>query len=226
MRVGGGGDARAALARLLLLAARHRSTRRKLFHVPDRASPLRRKRMDWLVRCGQLDAEQFRRRYRMSKPSFAKLSLALKGKLGLHRREVGRDLQISITLRLLCGGSCCDIDDLHGTAQSTSRKCFLRTLHAIDDTLDMSLDVRDTERLEALAAQFAARSEGVLTGIIGALDGVHVRIRKPRSAGAGYYCRKGCAQSMSRLPLWLCQMTQVVAVEQVLLGQRPVRCCC
>ena len=78
----------------------------------------------------------------------------------------------------------------HTLAESTTRKSFLRTLRAIDTTLDMRLDVSDEPRLAALTEEFAARSEGVLTGIIGALDGVHVRIRKP-SNGAGYYCRKG-----------------------------------
>ena len=180
------------LRRMLLLAAfARRPLRRKLFRVPNRQSPLRRKRMDWLVRIGQLDAAAFRRRYRMIKESFTKLSFQLSAKgLGSSAREVGRDLQLSLTLRLLCGACMPDMEDLHGLAESTTRKSFLRTLRAIDTTLDMRLDVSDEPRLAALTEEFAARSEGVLTGIIGALDGVHVRIRKP-SNGAGYYCRKG-----------------------------------
>jgi len=183
--------AQLALQKLLVLAAASRKPHRKLFRVPNRASPLQRKRMDWLVRVGQLDEKAFRRRYRMGKASFAKLSFQLGTKIGAHARELGKDVQLSVTLRLLCGGACADIDDVHGIAESTTRKSFLRTLQAIDSTLEMRLDVTDEDRLTALAEQFSARSEGILTGIIGALDGVHVRIRKPKNAGAGYYCRKG-----------------------------------
>ncbi len=54
-----------------------------------------------------------------------------------------------------------------------------------------AFDVEDEATLRALAARFAEKSEGVLDSIVGAVDGVHIRVRKPSTNGAMYYCRKG-----------------------------------
>ena len=61
------------------------------------------------------------------------LSFQLGTKIGAHARELGKDVQLSVTLRLLCGGACADIDDVHGIAESTTGMCT-RAWIAVCDT--------------------------------------------------------------------------------------------
>jgi hypothetical protein len=167
-------------ATLLMLLHRARKRKRALFRRPA----ITRERMDWLVRMGQLNERQFRRRYRMGKSSFQKLSRHI---APLVHGAIACDVQLSIALRYLSGAASCDVEDLHGVAETTARLSFERVLRSIDAAIPMHFDCEDELVLRKIAAGFAVRSEGVLTGIVGAVDGVHIRVRKPLQNGASYW---------------------------------------
>jgi hypothetical protein len=84
-----------------------------------------------------------------------------------------------------------DYVQFHGVGESTARLCFDRALCAIDSAIPMAFDVEDEDMLRALATRFSEKSDGVLDTIVGAVDGVHVKVRKGGEVGAMYYCRKG-----------------------------------
>ena len=158
--------------------------------IAKKGKHLRRKRMSWPVRRDGLTAQQFWARYSLSKPSFATLSGLISPFL-VGARQIDANVQLSIALRRLKGAKSVDIEDIHGVAAATAHVCFDRVLHAIDRAIPMAFDVEDEGMLRALAAQFALKSDGVLNTIVGAVDGVHVKVRKGGGVGAMYYCRKG-----------------------------------
>jgi hypothetical protein len=152
--------------------------------------------MNWRRRYTGLNDEEFRRRYRLTKTEFDDLAKRLVPYLkGKTKRALSVELQLSITLRLLAGGSYLDVADLHGVALCTANKAYNSVLDAIDAEVQLPLsteeDLQDPVLLEELAAGFARHTDGVVYGAIGALDGVHVKIERPEEDGDTYMCRKG-----------------------------------
>lgn len=68
-------------------------------------------------------------------------------------------------------------------------------LKALAFPLAKHIQNEDAGDLSTIAQEFSYGSNGVLSGIIGALDGIAIRIRSPRltevSDPGNYYCRKG-----------------------------------
>lgn len=179
----GSGELTGAHHALAIIVA-HAGVRRRIFKPRTRIT---RTRMDWLVRRTLLTDVQFWRRYSMTKPSYGKLSDLISPLLA---GTIDPNVQLSICLRRLKGAKWPDIEDLHGVGSSTADLCFERVLRAIDAALPMVFDVDDEAKLRALALRFSEKSEGVLDTIVGAVDGIHIKIRKPEENGALYYCRK------------------------------------
>jgi len=100
-----------------------------------------------------------------------------------------------MALRWLSGGAMVDIADMHGVAECTFYVYLWETLDAIDRCLALGFPREDVAALSELEAGFAAFSGGVFKGCVGAVDGIVIKIVKPKLADCpnprAYYCRKG-----------------------------------
>lgn len=159
------------------------------------------------MRLAGLTDEQFVRRYKLSKHTFHELAMRIEPLMYCTSgRKSHRRLPIviclSMTLRFLEGGQMYDIADMHGVAESTFYKVVYITCTAIVTCYELKLP-RDAASLKALEEGFAVRTGGVMRGVVGALDGTCIRIKKParrigNDGGMGdcddpksYYYRKG-----------------------------------
>lgn len=157
--------------------------------------------MHWPKRRDDLTEQEFQQRYRLTKTVFARVVVLLIPYLLSDRRMTGMfspipvELQLSMTLRFLAGGSHLDIMDLHGVGYSTFYRCLWRTCYALDKCLPMSFNVADEDEMAQLEDGFARLTRHVLRGIVGAIDGLAVKIIKPHICEVpdpmAYYNRKG-----------------------------------
>ena len=98
---------------------------------------------------------------------------------------------------MLAGGDPAGVADMAHVSDKTVWPVVAETVAAINLRFPIpTFDTADQRRLEELEAEFAARSDGVLRGCVGAVDGMAVCIRKPSSLESGgkpwqYYNRKG-----------------------------------
>eukprot|EP00808_Paulinella_micropora_P027069 g64028.t1 len=152
------------------------------------APAAKRQRMDWL-----------------SKQQFDDLLSLLRPELEVACAKthsyvvVPPELQLSMTLRFLAGGSYLDIVDLHGVAESTFYKCTWRVILLINRNiaLGQSLKFPSESEFTCLAAGWQARSSvpDIFTGCILAFDGIIFKIPCPQPHEVpnprAYYCRKG-----------------------------------
>lgn len=161
--------------------------------------------MVWSERM-RLSDGAFRRRYRMPKGTFTSLCDTLAGPMadmhGLlgHRipHGVSVEVQVSVSIRWLAGGSYLDIVDVHGVSTTT----LYQSLHAFLFALvhhpryKIEFPIEDEGELDKIAEGFAEIDRtGCFTGCVGALDGLIVPIQKPSlhdcANPANYRNRKG-----------------------------------
>ena len=89
--------------------------------VVDHAPNQKRQRMFWRERMSMSSIE-FTRRYRLTKEEFADLVVTLHPLLcGKRKTKLQVELQVSICLCLLAGGSYLDVADLHGVHSPLSK---------------------------------------------------------------------------------------------------------
>ena len=173
-------------------AQRERQTRTR---VLGRLGNMRRKRMSWPQRLKQLNSAEFRRRYRLSKRQFAFLAFKLHALLKPKRADgLSVNLQLSISLRMLAGGSYLDVADLHGVKDTTVHVILRRVVNAIDKVLFLPWEKEgawEANELHNLAAGFARHTGGVCWGTVGSIDVIHIKIRRPSENGGLYMSRKG-----------------------------------
>ena len=143
-----------------------------------------RQRMDWDTRRDSLTEPEFKRRYRLSKRAFARLSAKIKPlvakKTSRTPSPISADLKLSMTLRWLCGGHYLDIVDMHGVHSSTFFDALWDTCEAICKVEKLAFPFDDAAELNAIKRGFRERSREWFPGCVGALDGIAVKIRKPR----------------------------------------------
>ena len=141
--------------------------------------------------------EEFERAFRMSKRSFHVLLETLGDDL---RRRTARNTvkpaaRLGITLRLLAGGSYLDEMRHYAIGKTTVYAIFKETRVALLRKLSFPDVLGCPDQLQRLAEEFKVSRKGVnpLTGCIGALDGICVKIKQPEShhGPAGFYYRKG-----------------------------------
>ena len=105
------------------------------------------------------------------------------------------DSRLAITLRMLACARYGDLTLLYCITQCTVYKVFHETFEALNEVLKFPLLPKTDERLRRLAnGMKLSRSRGnPLTGCIGALDGICIKIDRPRAElnPALFYCRKG-----------------------------------
>mmetsp|Transcript_121117 Transcript_121117/g.347969 ORF Transcript_121117/g.347969 Transcript_121117/m.347969 type:complete len:383 (-) Transcript_121117:127-1275(-) len=112
---------------------------------------------------------------------------------------VSGEVKVAISLRILAGGSYLDLSPLFHVSASHIYLIFDQFLHwvlkAFEFPLKRYILEANWEALRAISAEFSYASNGVFNGIIGALDGIAIRIRSPLltevSDPGNYYCRKG-----------------------------------
>lgn len=202
--------------------------------------------MDWDERQRSLTERAFRRRYKVSKMRFHALCEELTPQLKpgpTTSSPISVQLRLSMTLRYLCGAHPYDIVDMHGCGESTFYHILVTTLVALNDLPSLKLPdiLRDDQLREQVSGGFAAASGGALSGCCGAIDGLAVRIVKPKNTpnASAFYCRKGffavnvrlvpCAHSLAARTLHFPpthhqQMQCLHAPAQIIFSWESPRC--
>jgi hypothetical protein len=109
------------------------------------------------------------------------------------------EIKTAISIRILAGGSYLDLMPLFCVSVSSIYGIFDQFLdwvmQALQFPLAKILQTDDWTALQSIADPFSYSSNGILSGTIGALDGIAIRIRSPTLAEVpdpgNYYCRKG-----------------------------------
>jgi hypothetical protein len=106
------------------------------------------------------------------------------------------EVRLALSLRLLAGASYLDAMMLFGISRSSRYQVFQGTINSILSRLHMNgLTFDDIGKLDTSVTQFTecrAHSNPLL-GCVGAVDGIAVKIAKPRDCFVprNNYCRKG-----------------------------------
>ena len=185
-----------------------------------RSLPAEKTRPTWMGFWNRVSDSHFRRQFRMTRHAFTHLCNVLCTAVGVEtfRPEnmvlpatsnsasnesrgglIPGEVKVAIALRLLSGGSYLDLMPLFDVSNPHIYVIF-------DDFLDWVLSAfhfplagflerEDWGALAALAEPFSYASNGSFNGIIGALDGLAIRIRCPWESEVpdpgNYFCRKG-----------------------------------
>ena len=194
------------------LAKKRRKKRRVLWtYVNDRISDLQFRRMFRMTRdcfdllCNTIIAGVGEKAFK----SEAYIDAFLKGKNYMYDANVATtggyiagEVKLAITLRLLAGGDALDIGvifDVYpghiGTIVYHVLSDWVKGLNI--GKIDISKYLNDVNAMSIVSEGFAERSNGVLKGAIGAIDGWLVRIRAPSwfsdrvSSPITFFSRKG-----------------------------------
>ena len=146
----------------------------------------------WELHVRRFNEEEFRRRYRMDFDSFNVLLERLRphlehsGKAKLQELRgnsgvvVSAEVKLAIALRYFAGGDVLDLMLIYGVSKPHVYTCVYGAIDAINATLELKFPLHDIERLKELEAGFRAKSRRqVWAGQVGAIDGVHFRMRGP-----------------------------------------------
>ena len=153
----------------------------------------------------------FGRLFRMDRTNFDYLATLLHDRekattrRGKHGGQIGAtrvcdlEAELAMTLRYLAGGAIIDQCVIWNVTLPTLYRILKRTLEALHAVLPPfelreALSERETStaRLDTISAGFGARSAGLLPGVIGAIDGLLVPIKRPGTVNERcFYCRKG-----------------------------------
>jgi hypothetical protein len=158
--------------------------------------------MDWADRWSRLSEADWRQRYRMGKQTFTQLVDAVRPHLR-PTRDLTPEVIISATLRWCAGASYWDVLDMHGMAGTgTLHLRIWEVLEIIDEVFTfplleaiIALERPETnsaglQALQEMADTFERKTSGVLKGCVGAIDGIAIKITKPKDA-VKHWCRKG-----------------------------------
>ena len=111
---------------------------------------------------------------------------------------ISGEIKLGITIRVLAGGSKYDIAALFDIHPRTVGKIFwfvLRNWIDNDEFYDLNTlnYLNDKARMDETSRSFSEKSNGILSGVIGVVDGWICKIGKPKFVlnPAGYFCRKG-----------------------------------
>ena len=199
----------------LILLQDHIKEQRRLC----RSLPMEKTRPTWAGFCHRISDSHFRRQFRMTRNAFTHLCSLISTVVGpdQFRPEIGGtssrnsasllnrgglipgEIKVAISIRILAGGSYLDLMPLFDVSVSTLYVIFDQVLDWVLRTLRLPLmqyiHEENWSALDSIAAPFSYGSNGAFGGIIGALDGLAVRICSPSlnevSDPGNYYCRKG-----------------------------------
>ena len=166
-----------------------------------------RQQFDWDQHCEILGDQRFSRAYRMPREAFNRLlkeiephllpeAQARDGRFIVGRpRVISSTCKLSMFLRYLAGGSYLDIGPMHFVHFSTFYKCLDEVMRAIDGRFRIEFPYNDEAALDSIASGFTRNGQSPITGCVGAVDGVAVRIKEPARNSvlnpSTYFNRKG-----------------------------------
>ena len=164
----------------------------------------RRTRKDWDGYLRGMPRSHFSRMFRMDHDTFMHILHTVGPHLSrnFHQSErsggfVSPSLQLGMTIRWLAGGSYLDIHDSYGVSKSTFYRLVFQCCEVITEKFPIVFPT-DVRSLERLARDFSKRQHWymrVFKGVIGAIDGILIKIRCPSTKEVGmpkhYFCRKG-----------------------------------
>ena len=170
---------------------------------------MRRKRLDWETWVRNLSDHQFRVFYRMTQSSFFQLLTLLRpslirnelqGNHGCPNGIISPELQLSMAIRWLAGGSYLDIHHFHGVSQAGFFYSKNNVLLAIRQCPELQIvypSLTDKSTLNSIASGFKQKStNGVFDKCIGAVDGILIElhcVKGPEAIRAArYWTRKSC----------------------------------
>ena len=170
------------------------------------------KRLNWREHSRKLHHERaFDRTYRMSYTAFCRLLELLKDDLkgvttasqhgGYHDTDVVEaELIMAIGIRWLAGGSYVDIRHVYGCSAASVFRFRDMFMDAVLNCKDLDIVFPDTnEDLKSTELKFSNKSsERIMTGCIGAIDGLFVKVCRPSMKECGYN-----PQAFSPATIWL-----------------------
>jgi hypothetical protein len=196
---------------------------RKEQHKLGRSRPRKRDRRGWSAFASSLDDKVFRRMFRMPRDSFTTLCQRVESAVGrnVFRSEaylserrlpsthdatealggiICGEVKLAVTIRMLAGASYLDLLNQYAVPTNTVYRIFHEGISWINSTFQFPLHIwlesEDWESLYRVSDLFAAASDGVFRGCIGALDGLAVKMKCPTLSDlipdpGNYFCRKG-----------------------------------
>ena len=201
----------AALARRRRLAAMAAATAAAA--MPSGQGPQGKKEkpgwsaFSWEAHMARLTESEFKLRYRLTPDSFYRLVAKLRSDLQVADefkaacakwgQVVMVETKVAIGLRFMAGGDPLDLQLIYDVSKPYVYKCVWMFVDAVNRRLPVSFPTTDVAKLKVLEAEFRAASrQGVWSGQVGALDGVHFPMQAPTEADvddpAKYYVtRKG-----------------------------------
>lgn len=150
-----------------------------------------------------LDPLVFQKSYRMSQQCFEQLlrdvhdliDKPYKASTDYRRSTVPSDIRLAITLRLLAGASYLDLMLAYQVGEETIRDIFQNTCDGLMARLRLKGFPKSQAGLRSIARQFQTSRKDVspLSGCVGALDGICIKIKKPEPEEnpAMFFSRKG-----------------------------------
>lgn len=145
----------------------------------------------------------FRRAFRMNRQTFQTLltlireDISRNEEMGMRagRPVVAPDTRLAVTLRMLAGASYSDIQASYHVGRSTLYEVFKTTCNALMKRLQLPGLPQTEGEMQKSEMMFRKSRPSVnpLSGCLGALDGICVKIKKPKECErpASFYCRKG-----------------------------------
>jgi hypothetical protein len=131
----------------------------------------------------------------------SKVSKGVKGcALDPVRGLISGEMKLGMMIRILSGASYLDLCMVYSVASSSVFNAFHEAIAWINSTFSFPLvewlREKNTEALQRISDGFAAASGDVFKGVIGAIDGLAIKIRCPTLSDeiadpGNYYCRKG-----------------------------------
>jgi len=180
-----------------------------------------KQRKTWNEYAEPIDDGSFRRMFRMTKSSFQKLCNIIENAVGekkfksqeyLNTHRIARtdkaidyhggricgELKVAVTIRMLAGGSYLDLFSGHDVCYKSVYNMFHEVIAWINQSftfiLPQLLANKNENELNNISEAFARFSNGVFKGIIGAIDGLAIRIKAPSMFECidpgSYFCRK------------------------------------
>ena len=173
---------------------------------PPRSGNKKRMRMDMEQRIAHLEEDygprEFQETYKVSVPEFRALAAALRDYIALVSHKgvcssgsyVSAELRLSMFLRYIAGGQVKDIIHMHGVHNSTFYQAIWQVVDFVNNTIPLAYPLGDNSKLKSIAEGFCVITKGVITRCGGAIDGIAIKIRCPKTSDTAnpmqYFNRK------------------------------------
>ena len=162
----------------------------------------------WEDHVGRLTESEFKLRYRLAVDAFYDLADILREDLSVLDEAKARatkwgqliavETKLAIGLRFLAGGHPLDLKLIYDVDRSYVYTCVWMVVDAVNERIKVEFPLKDPQKLARLEAEFRAHSrQGVWSGQVGAVDGVHFAMLAPTEKDVNdplkyYVQRKHC----------------------------------